>query len=50
MRIGQGRENSKIFLEDNQELRDEIETEIRRDAGLPPRTSLKADPIGVAGK
>ena len=35
MRIGQGRENSKQFLEDNAELAMEIETEIRREAGLP---------------
>jgi len=35
LRIGQGRENAKTFLEDNLELRDEIETEIRLQAGLP---------------
>ncbi len=35
LRIGQGRENAKTFLEDNLELRDEIETEIRIQAGLP---------------
>ncbi len=35
LRLGQGRENSKGFLDDNTELRDEIETEIRREAGLP---------------
>ena len=50
LRLGQGRENAKKFLEDNPELRDEIEVEIRREAGLPPRTSLKAEPVGAAGK
>jgi recombination protein RecA len=59
LRIGQGRENAKTFLEDNQELRDEIEAEIRRDAGLPSRTPLKAvkedkankaEPVGAAAK
>jgi recombination protein RecA len=35
LRLGQGRENAKTFLDDNIELRLEIETEIRRDAGLP---------------
>lgn len=46
MRIGQGRENAKSFLDDNPELRDEIEVEIRRDAGLP---ALKGQE-GAAGK
>ena len=44
LRIGQGRENAKTFLEDNQELRDEIETEIRIQAGLP------ATPITTTGE
>jgi recombination protein RecA len=35
MRIGQGRENAKQFLDDNAELALEIETEIRREVGLP---------------
>ncbi len=43
LRIGQGRENAKTFLEDNLELRDEIETEIRLQAGLP---SSQPRPIG----
>ncbi len=35
MRIGQGREKAKEFLDDNAELALEIETEIRRGASLP---------------
>jgi recombination protein RecA len=35
MRIGQGRENAKQFLDDNPELATEIENEIRRQVGLP---------------
>jgi len=35
MRIGQGRENAKQFLDDNQELSRTIEGDIRREAGLP---------------
>ena len=35
MRIGQGRENAKGFLDDNGELRDEIEAEVRQQAGVP---------------
>lgn len=34
LRIGQGRENAKGFLDDNIELRDEIEAEIRVQAGI----------------
>jgi recombination protein RecA len=54
LRIGQGRENAKAFLEDNLELRNEIEVEIRREAGLPatlvpvaepaPKSKAKAEP------
>jgi len=54
LRIGQGRENAKQFLEDNPNLRDEIEAEIRRDAGLPvqpkalaPATVLEPEPVGA---
>ncbi|MCA9853589.1 MAG: DNA recombination/repair protein RecA, partial [Dehalococcoidia bacterium] len=42
LRIGQGRENSKEFLGENHDIRNEIETEIRREAGLPPRDVLPA--------
>lgn len=35
LRIGQGRENAKQFLEENTDVRDRIEAEIRREAGLP---------------
>ena len=48
LRLGQGRENSKTFLEDNQELRDEIETEIRIQAGLPAVQSKKTgEPVAA---
>src|SRR6185437_3143024 len=46
LRLGQGRENAKSFLDDNVELRLEIETEIRRDAGLP--IPPKAEPEAPA--
>jgi recombination protein RecA len=35
MRIGQGRENAKQFLRDNPDVAAEIETDVRREAGLP---------------
>jgi len=34
-RIGQGRENAKIYLEENPELCDELENYLRREFGLP---------------
>jgi recombination protein RecA len=46
LRIGQGRENAKQFLEDNAELADEIETDIRHEAGLgspAPGSAAPAD-------
>lgn len=45
MRIGQGRENAKQFLEDNPELAQEIETEIRREAGLPAPSRAAQEPV-----
>ena len=42
MRIGQGRENAKAFLADNDELAAQIEATIRREAGLPPMAALAA--------
>jgi len=47
MRIGQGRENAKTFLDDNSELRDEIESEIRREAGLPPLKAKDSEPAKI---
>jgi len=49
MRIGQGRENAKQFLDDNQELAMTIEGDIRREAGLPGGSAPKStpEPVGV---
>jgi recombination protein RecA len=48
MRVGQGRENAKQFLDDNHEVRDEIERDIRREAGLPGATrTAEPDPLAV---
>ena len=35
VRLGQGRENSKQFLRDNQELAAEIEQKVREKLGIP---------------
>ncbi len=43
-RIGQGRENAKQFLKDNVDIRQTIETEVRRALGL-----LRAEPVNGPG-
>ncbi|OAI43223.1 hypothetical protein AYO38_10945 [bacterium SCGC AG-212-C10] len=48
MRIGQGRENAKQFLEDNADVRFEAEQEIRREAGLPAMEARKGDAVLAA--
>jgi recombination protein RecA len=45
LRLGQGRDNAKIFLRENPDLADEIETKIRERMGLP---SLSATPMREA--
>jgi len=50
MRIGQGRENAKQFLDDNPELALTIETDIRREAGLPAPPRPDAVPVPVAAR
>ncbi len=55
-RIGQGRENAKVFLKENPEMADEIEKKIRDQAGIgnadAPGIDLldEGDPIGVEGE
>jgi recombination protein RecA len=40
LRLGQGRENSKQFLRDNQDLSEELELKIREKLGLPVQSAL----------
>lgn len=49
MRIGQGRENAKQFLDDNHELAMTIEGDIRREAGLLTHGAAQsaAEPVGA---
>ena len=42
-RIGQGRENARTFLRDNPEIRDTIETTLRKNAGLPFEEAAPSD-------
>lgn len=44
-RIGQGRENVKIFFDDNPDLFTEIQTKIREKLGIPNNTTIDNKPI-----
>jgi recombination protein RecA len=56
LRIGQGRENAKQFLKENADLRDEIETKVRKELGLlrtrpeEPQAPAAETAKGGAGK
>jgi recombination protein RecA len=41
-RIGQGRENARLFLRENTDIRDKIEQELRKALGLPTSTTDEA--------
>jgi len=45
LRLGQGRDNAKVFLRENPDLADEIEAKIRERLGLP---SLALTPMREA--
>jgi hypothetical protein len=47
MRIGQGRENAKQFLDDNSDLRDQIEADVRKEAGLTGPKATVAPPASI---
>jgi recombination protein RecA len=42
-RLGQGRENARVFLRDNVEIREKIDHELRRSLGLIPASSSNGD-------
>lgn len=42
-RIGQGRENAKTFLKENQAMTDDIDAKVRMGCGLPLRTEAPAE-------
>ncbi|MEM8994892.1 MAG: DNA recombination/repair protein RecA, partial [Acidobacteriota bacterium] len=43
VRLGQGRENAKRFLRENEDLAMEIETKLRAEMGLPPLEEASED-------
>jgi recombination protein RecA len=49
IRLGQGRESSKEYLRDHDQMALEIDTLIRQKVGLPPRSSNGAAPSKAAG-
>ncbi|MEW6284209.1 MAG: recombinase RecA [Candidatus Eremiobacterota bacterium] len=47
VRLGQGKENSRAYLEEHADVADEIERAVRAVAGFNPARSFAADPIEV---
>src|SRR5690606_20488903 len=48
VRLGQGRENAKQFLQENPELADELEGKVREAAGLAPISKQASEEAAVA--
>ncbi len=48
-RIGQGRENARLFLKANQDIRDELDHQVRKALGLPPPETEAAPAAPSAG-
>ena len=48
-RIGQGRENARLFLKANQDIRDELDRQVRKALGLPPPQTDAAPAAPSAG-
>ena len=46
-RIGQGRENSKQFLKDNPDIRQKLDTDLRKALGLTKEASASEAPAPV---
>ena len=42
-RLGQGRENARIFLKEHEDIRNKIEQELRKSLGLIPANSSNGD-------
>jgi recombination protein RecA len=45
LRIGQGRENAKAFLTENEDIFANIEADVRQEAGLPPASAAPVPPV-----
>jgi recombination protein RecA len=49
-RLGQGRENARLFLKNNHELREEIETKMREALGLSAPPKAEHETVGAGSK
>lgn len=49
-RLGQGKENARLYLKNNTEMRDEIESRIREELGLPVLAGKKEVAVGSDSK
>ncbi len=47
-RLGQGRENARIFLKENADIRDKVETAVRKKLGLPMHASSNGASAAVS--
>jgi recombination protein RecA len=48
-RIGQGRENARVFLKENKDIRDKIESALRKKLGIPSANSSATAGAGTTG-
>jgi recombination protein RecA len=48
-RMGQGRENARVFLKENKDIRDKLETALRKKLEIPLPVNPSATPSGVNG-
>ena len=48
-RIGQGRENARIFLKENKDIREKLESELRKKLGIPSANSSATAGAGTTG-
>jgi recombination protein RecA len=48
-RMGQGRENARIFLKENTDIRDKLEAALRKKLEIPPAVGASASPANVQG-
>jgi len=46
-RIGQGRENARQFLKDNPDIRQQVDTELRKALGMTRKEAAAAEPVPV---
>ena len=48
-RMGQGRENARVFLKENKDIRDKLETALRKKLGIPSANNSATSGAGTTG-